>query len=179
MDEVEKLIERLKNEGVRARRIATEQLGEKRDARAVPALVEALKDEDLYIQWSAAWSLGKIGDASAVPALIGVLGDRNRNVRYYASLALGKIVEKCETIEDLKKFEEMFEEFLSTLKEGYHDKKIIIDVQTKVAKWTSRIAKKKDNLIPERDLLLTDKPKPPKKGNGVYQTLKRNTTLRN
>ena len=172
MDEVEKLIEQLKCEDDETRRNAAKRLANIKDKRAVPALCGALQKGDDKVRYWAAATLGQIGDASAVPALIGMLGDRNGNARFYASWALRLIINRCETVEDFEKVEEGIVKGSAALRKGSVDKCILIGVQIEIATLTRKIAGKKDELAPKRDLLLTDKPKSPKKGKGIYRTLK-------
>ena len=91
MDEVERLIELLRNPDIYVRWKAATQLEEMKDARATPSLIKALKDENHYVRCSAASALGKIKDSSAVPALIEALKDKNGSVIVHASDALGEI----------------------------------------------------------------------------------------
>ena len=107
---------------------------------------------------------------SAVPALIEALKEEDVYGRAVATKVLVNIVEKCKTTEDLEKVEKGIEQGSAVLRKGRVDKGILIDVQITIAKLTREIAKKKDELAPKRDLLLDDKPKPPKKGRGVYHT---------
>ena len=164
------LIERLKDEDVTVRWRAAEALGKIGDASAVPALIKTLKDENRDVRKAATRALGVMEDLSAVPYLIGALKDKDRMVRFKVRWALGRIVDKCKTTEDFEKVEKGIDEGSAVLRKGRVDKGILIDAQIKIAELTRKIAKKKDELAPKRDLLLTDKPKPPKKGRGVYQT---------
>ncbi len=154
------LIEALKDENECLREDAAWALG-KIGKSAVPALIEALKDKDRVVRKNAARALGEIGDASAVPALIGALTDVD--VRMRAAWALGKIAEGCETIEELEKVEKDVGEGSAALRKE-RNKGIRIDAQIRIARVVSEIAQKKDELAPERDLLLEGRPRPPKKG---------------
>jgi len=135
----------------------------------VEELIEQLKSEDVQTRRDAADRLGEIKDKRAVPALIEVWKDEDVGVRNQATWALVYIVEKCETIEDFEKVEKGIDEGSVLLRKGRPDKTMLINVQIHVARLTREITKKKDKLAPKRDLLLGDKPKPPKKGRGVYQ----------
>ncbi len=170
------LIERLKDKDMEMRLRTAQALGEIGDASAVPSLVKSLKDKFWEVRKYVVQALGEIGDASAVPHLIEVLGDRNKYVREYGALALKEIVGRCKTIENFEEVEKGIEKGSVALRKGRPDKTMLITLQIKIAKLTSEIAKKKDELAPTKDLLLDDKPKPPKKGRGVYRTL--NRTLR-
>ncbi len=203
MDEVEELIEQLKSKDDEARANAAYRLGKITDKRAVPALSKALNDEDKYVRYNAARALGQIGDASAVPPLIERLKDEDVNVRLYAPIALRKIgdasavpalietlkdkdggvrmnanraleqiVENCKTVEDFEGFEEGIAKGSVALRRE-KDRDVRIDAQIEIAKLTRAIAERKDELAPKKDLLLDDKPKPPKKGRGIYHTARR------
>ena len=90
-DEVDTLIQKLKDKNWRVQQRAAEALGEIKDARAVEPLIAALKDENLDIRWRAADALGEIKDARAVEHLIAVLKNEDWNIRRHAADALGKI----------------------------------------------------------------------------------------
>ncbi len=60
-------IMRARRDGMR--RNACIVLGNRRDARAVPALAAALSDPDPTVRGQAAWALGQIGDARAIQVL--------------------------------------------------------------------------------------------------------------
>lgn len=170
------LIEALKNDAhMKARRDAAWALGTISDASAVPALIEALKDENTEVKIFVAWALGIIGDPSGVQGLMETLKDKDEDLQENAADALGKIVKKCETIKELEKVEKGVDEGSVALRKGSSDKTILINAQIEIAKLTSLIAEKKDKLAPKKDLLLDDKPKPPKKGRKVYRAF---TTLR-
>ncbi len=92
-EEVERLIERLKDEDVLARSDAAEALGQigPEAAPAVEALVEALKDEAAGVRLHAAMALGGIGPeaAPAVEGLIETLQDEDAGVRLSAAELVG------------------------------------------------------------------------------------------
>ena len=168
MDEVEDLIEQLKSKDNVTRGSAAFKLGKLNDKRAVPALIEAIMDEDWYVREQAVEGVENIGKP-AVPALIEALRNERSIVQEFAAGNLRWIAEKCETMEELGKIEKQLEEYLVVLKKERPDKTTLINAQMTIAKLTRIIAKKKNKLAPKKDLLLDDKPKPPKKGRGVYQ----------
>ena len=90
-DEVDMLIQRLKDKNEGVRRMAAVALGEIKDTRAVEPLIAALKDNDRSVRWSAAEALGNIKDARAVEPLIAALKDDDIGVRREAAGALEKI----------------------------------------------------------------------------------------
>ncbi len=144
---------------------------------AVLVLCEVLKGRDLDKQKDAAWALGEIREPSAVPALCEALKDENRDLRWISAKALELIVVGCETIEDFEKVEKEIDEGSAALRKE-KDRDVRITAQIEIASLTREIAKRKDELAPERDLLLDNKPKPPKKGRGTYNILSRTRALR-
>ncbi len=178
MGEVEELIKKLKSKRTKTRENAAYQLGKIKDRMVVPALIEVLKDETKTVEWMAAAALRKIGDASAVPVLIGALKDENMHVRFWAAMTLDKVVRECKTIEEAENVEKGIEGSLAALRKERVDKGVLIDAQIKVAKLTREIAEKKDELASKRDLLLDDKPRPPKKGGGMYQEFRKDPQRR-
>ena len=75
----------------RARQSAVTALGERGDARAVPALLDALKDESSHVRWSAVRALSAIDDNKVVPGLLTALRDEDATVIDAAAEALGRI----------------------------------------------------------------------------------------
>ena len=140
--------------------------------------IEQLKSENIAARIRAAERLDEIEDKRAVPALIRALKDKGKWVRWGAAQVLENIVGTCETIEELEEVEKGIGEGSVALRKEGIDKGTLINIQIKLAKLTRKIAKKKDELAPKRDLLLTDKPKPPKKGKGIYRTVGRTVHLR-
>ncbi len=91
-DEVDDLIEALKDEDSGVRYQAAEALGETGDARAVDPLIKALKDEDQLVREYAAEALGEIGDPRAIePLTYMASNDAESWLRKKAARALEKI----------------------------------------------------------------------------------------
>ena len=145
MDEVERLIAQLKSNDSDAKSDAAYRLGEIRSERAVHALIEALGDEKYIAREFAAGALRRI---------LGILGS-------------------CMSVTHLEEAEKKIYEGSAALRKRCIDKTPLVNAQIQIAKLLRRIAEEKNELAPKRDLLLTDKPKPPKKGKGVYRTLQR------
>lgn len=93
-DEVERLINDLKDESWQIRWYAAQALGEIKNPRAVEPLAVALKDKNVYVRAMAAWALGEIKDRRAVKPLIDALSDQIKDVRKKAALALQEITGK-------------------------------------------------------------------------------------
>jgi len=136
----------------------------------IDRVIEKLKSNKPISREAARIRLHHITDKKAVSALIKALKDKDGEVLLYVNLALENIAEKCETLEELEKVERDIDNGLARLKKKHVDRRELIDVHIKIAKLTRKIAKKKDEITTKRDLLLDDKPKPPKKGRGVYRT---------
>jgi hypothetical protein len=98
MDEVDRLLEALRDESSYSRLRAAVALRQIRDARVVEPLVKVLKDQDSDVRRVATVALGEIGDARAVEPLIEVLKDEYSHVRYEVALALGKVQKQLSTI---------------------------------------------------------------------------------
>ncbi len=179
LDAVPALIGALISGKTELRITAVTALGHIGDASAVPALAEALKDENDDVQIRAVISLLGIGDSSVVPVLIAALDYGDPALRFHVSRGLESIVRKCETMEEVERIESQIEEFSAASREKHADEGTLADVQMQAARVIGAIAKKKNEFAPKKDLLLDDKPKPPKKGRGIYQTVRRSTTLRN
>ena len=93
-DEVDTLIQKLKDNDKYVRRYAAEALGNIEDARKVEPLIAALKDKDSFVRWKAVEALWDIKDARAVEPLIAALKDKDKNVRCGAAYALGETGDK-------------------------------------------------------------------------------------
>ena len=91
VDEINQLINQLKNENWRMRYEAVQALGKIKDPRAVEPLITTLKDKSWPVRYEAAEALGKIKDPRAVESLITALKDRYWPVQRGAAQALGKI----------------------------------------------------------------------------------------
>lgn len=86
------LLEKLKDEQPFIRGSAAETLGAKKSKRAIGQLIDALlKDNHPYVRGKAAEALGKLKDVRAVDSLIYALYDNNPFVREKAIEALGVI----------------------------------------------------------------------------------------
>jgi len=173
MDEVERLIKRLKDTDSVVRADAAEALG-KIGKPAVPALIEALKDEDSNMRLWAAITLSSIGQP-AIPALIEALEDTNFFVRSNAARALGGILNKCETIEAVNEFETHLQDGMNSVRKQWK-KGVTTEFGLQISKLQIAAARKRDELAPKRDILLDEVPKPPKKGE-IYQQMR--GTVRN
>jgi len=88
-DQIEILIQKLKDENAFIRIDAIDQLGQMKDKRAVPFLIEALKDESPDVRGAAARALAEIKDTRVLEPLIEVLlKNNNEGVSFEAVQAL-------------------------------------------------------------------------------------------
>jgi len=141
-------------------------------AKVVPKLIEALKDKDRVMRERVCNALGWIGEPSAVPALIYSLKDENDFVQGKASKALENIFQDCKTREKLESFEKGLQEGYALLrKESIGGK--IGKSETELSKLMKLTAMKKNELAPDKSILLSGIPKPPKPGKGVYRTARK------
>jgi len=90
-DKVVTLIQWLKDKDRSVRQMAAEQLGERKEVRAVAPLITALKDNNRTVRQSAAEALGEIKDARSIEPLVVALKDNHKSVRWSAAGALGEI----------------------------------------------------------------------------------------
>ena len=94
-DEVERLINDLKDPSWQIRWYAASALGEMKETRAVEPLIATLKnDNNGYVRAMAAWALGQIKDRRAVEPLIAAITDESSDVRKRSPLALKQITGK-------------------------------------------------------------------------------------
>jgi HEAT repeat protein len=94
-DNLDSLIEALKNDDANIRWEAARALGAMRDPRTVDPLLEALSDPDPDVRRKAALALAKTRDRRAVAALKSCSeNDENQVVRWAASWSLGRFQER-------------------------------------------------------------------------------------
>jgi hypothetical protein len=146
---------------------------------AIPALVKALFDEEGDVQWNAREALEKAtanpkSRDAALSALAKAVSDENPCASKNAANALMGSIEKHAPMESLSKLEAHFRECHRALKikcrYGRDGKMQLAGVLYPML--FNRIAKKRDELAPKRDILLDDIPKAPKKGE-VFRELRR------
>ena len=88
--DIQSLINVLKNEDYNIREGAAKALGEKKDPRAIEALISAFTDEYSEVGDEASYSLGRIGDPAIEPLIIAIKDEESR-IRGLAAQALGEI----------------------------------------------------------------------------------------
>ncbi|MFW5996431.1 MAG: HEAT repeat domain-containing protein [Lentisphaeria bacterium] len=91
----------LNNGNPEIRKRAVEELGERKDDRAVQPLIEALESFYWFVREKAADALGQVRDSDAIPALTERLKDPYWRVREASARALGNIGDP-KTIPDIK-----------------------------------------------------------------------------
>jgi vesicle coat complex subunit len=145
---------------------------------AIPALEKALSDKEPYVREKAANALSRAATDGtditiAVPALAKMLSDSDAEARAGAISALGNVVEKCPSLERLGWIEAKLRESRALKREERQRKEEFARVGVRLSKLTNQIAKKKNSLAADRDIMLADIPKPPKGGTGIYQLTRR------
>jgi hypothetical protein len=168
MDRAETLISLLKTGSEYVRQDAAKVLGEMKDPRAIPALIGAL-DDTSYARFAAQLALFQIG-VPAVPALVGRLNHANPTTRLLAAGALAEILGACDA-GALAEFEKRFEEGARSSADS-STRANAGTAMPELVRFKNGIAKKRNELAAQRDVLLSDIPKPPKKGS-VFQTTRR------
>jgi len=140
----------------------------------VEELIAKLKGSDQKIRGDAAFALEKIKNPRAVPELVEVyLKDEDENVRKGAAWALRMIrdsVERCESTEHLAEFEQKLEEGFRKLKRSRKQENA--EAGLEVAKLRMMAAKRRIELASDIGILLSEKPKPPKSGKGIYRAIR-------
>jgi hypothetical protein len=164
------LIGALEHESWEVRMWSVRALGEMKDERAVMPLICALKDNSWPVR-NEAGVLIEMGDTVVMP-LICALEDENLNLRGEAAWLLEKLFNKYKKVEEVQKFEDNLIEGLARLKKKCRDKREVKKIKFHVAKWRMKAAEKKNELAGKKDILLPDKPKPPKKGQ-MFNRLRR------
>jgi HEAT repeat protein len=146
---------------------------------AVPALAEAVFAGDKDVHEIAAEALDaaianeKSRDA-ALSALVKKLSDMDASVWRMDARTFGEFIERCASVEALGAMAAKLQESYSVLKEKcrYGKEQEPIGTGFRFYRLMVRIADKKNALASQHDILLDEKPKPPKKG-GVYQEIRR------
>jgi len=113
-------------------------------------------------------ALGDIGDPHSFCELAKYLMDSSLNS--HAIFALEKTVAKCSNIGQLSGFDIELDRLLKSLTDEKAGSSESAKVRICLAELRCVIAKRKNELASNRDLLLDDVPKPPKKG-GMFRTL--------
>jgi HEAT repeat protein len=147
-------------------------------SEAVRPLIDALNNEEPNVRLLAAWALGKLNDERAVLPLIFTLEDEtDLNVQNFVEGSFEDMLEACKSFDDIQKLENKLNESLKILKKGNKDKGKIMKAKFEIAKLKMKIAEKKNELAGKKDILLPDKPKPPKKGQ-LFKVMQRKIRIR-
>jgi len=135
---------------------------------AVPSLLEALKDKDRETRSDAAYILASLQEHSALPVLFSMLKDSDYHVQKTAIEGLNAFVYNCKSGEQIEELTKKIEDCLRNSRKmiaNLHKSKSGFDFE----KLSNAIAKKRNELAQDKGILLTDIPKPPKKGR-VYRS---------
>lgn len=109
LSDVDKLIQKLKDEDGHVRLDAVRELGKTKDSHAVEPLIIALSDREDYVRWNAAESLGFIKDTRSIDSLIKALNDKHPLVKQDALAALRQFSDE-RAIKAVAKYEEEYKE---------------------------------------------------------------------
>jgi HEAT repeat protein len=167
-----RLIENFKKGRSYGQHIA-EAIGTIGDGALVPSLIEALRHTDSSVRKGAIYTLGEIGNPSIISMLIKAIDDEDEYVAAMALYAVERFferhtsteyLEKFSSSEEIKKIEDEWVEPLANLKKVCKDKAVIRRIKFLIAKLKLKTAEMKNKLAEKKDILLSDIPKPPKKG---------------
>jgi HEAT repeat protein len=163
------LIDLLQDEEKEMRYDAALILGAIGSTSAIPTLTYVLKNEEIL--WnSAIEALGYIGDFSTVPVLMETMNRKHFEVP--SANALKRVIKKCKNPSELIDLEDRLTASLGKLRKRCQDKREAKKAVLKVAELKMEIADRKNELAGKKDILLPDKPKPPKKGQ-MFNQLRR------
>ncbi len=96
--------------------------------------------------------------------LTGMLMSEIGTNRAYARWEFDRVLEICKTIEDFEAVERGIVEGSKKFRKGPRTDIIEINARVEIAKLLKKVAEKKNDLAPKKDLLLPDTIKAPKKG---------------
>jgi len=139
--------------------------------KIIPELISMMKiDTDAYPIIKA---LGVIGSPKAILSLVGMLANKENAVRVDSHEALVRIIDKCESAKKLKVVEKRLVRGFASLLEKHTKANETQFFHMKFAQLMNAIAKQRDMLAVDKGILLDDKPKPPKRKQGMYRVLAR------
>jgi len=178
-------IRKLKDKDINARWYAVGTLGDivYKNPRnpiiteAVLALVNALDDKESGIRRKAAWALvnTRIENLRTfdviVPALIHALNDEDSCLRGHVTEELGIILEKCQTPGQLSEFEKALDESFHSMMKRSQDKHENT-AMFGIGMLKTALAKRKNELVHDKGIILDGIPKPPKSDKGIYRALR-------
>jgi hypothetical protein len=128
-----------------------------------------LRSEFVELRRRYAIALVKSKDPSAVPLLVEELENKEKD-KYAIVIPLEQALKDCKSAADIREFEDGLKVGVGVVKKRF-GKDRVAEVQFIVLQFMLRAAKKKDELAQDKGILLTDIPKPPKKG-GIYRLRK-------
>jgi len=128
-----------------------------------------LRSEFAELRRRYAIALSKSKDPSAVPLLVEELANKGKD-KHAIVIPLRHVLEDCKSAADINGFEDRLRVGMGLVKKRF-GKDGMAEVQFIVSQFLCAAAKKKNELASDKGILLTDIPKPPKKG-GVYRLRK-------
>jgi len=137
---------------------------------AIPHLINALKNMKFTLWDPVARIIGEIGDHSVSSSLVMMLMDKTPGVRERVKATFGYILDKCDNCQQLDEFQKELNNVFKNLTKKSHDREAIRDVGNMISSLIIKIAQKRNPLLEDKGILLSDIPKPPKRGT-IYRTL--------
>jgi len=142
---------------------------------SVAPLVAKLIDADPDVRKRIVNTLGWTFDANAVPALINALNDPDEKVRSQAVFNIENISRNLHLMErtlsiSLDEFEAKLDECYSNLKNLQTERKQ--EIGSCFATLKNAVALRRNLQSPDKGILLTEKPRPPKSGKGIYRAMR-------
>jgi hypothetical protein len=143
---------------------------------AMPSLAHAVCDFHTDVSVAAAETLmnaaaRKETRGAAISALVGALGDQKLIMHITPAHVLEKILEKCDSGESLDARAAELRKGYAAIrrKPGFRKTGAFVRMRERIFELMSDIARKKNELAAKRDILLDEKPKPPKAGTNYQQ----------
>jgi len=162
------LIEALEDPDPVIRGLAIKSLFKTRVFSAVPSIAARLLDKNENVRVTAVENLFEFSNISAVPWLLKATSDRNIVVMHNAFVLLEGICKSCKTHEEIADYEKLIKDFLRERRE----KPDLAKPSPRVIMLMSVLAKRRDELASQRDIILGEIPKPPKRGT-IYRQMER------
>jgi hypothetical protein len=144
---------------------------------AISALAAALSDADMRVQGSASSALQiAVADVNSCHAALSELVESFSygTGRWRAAMALEGSIGKCPSLEAVDAAEARLREEYDALKQKrwYGKEAELARIGVSFSRLINETAKRRDALAANRDIMLDDKPKPPKQG-PMYQKIRR------
>jgi HEAT repeat protein len=195
MVKISKVLRQLKDGDYYVKKAALKRLGEFKDERAVSALIGIIMEKSRYssvVEFekpkvlkrypldcdfpedfldTAMESLLRIG-SHAIPLLFERYMEMDSYAQERSEYIMSRVMDECGDFKNLHVFEKHLEQGLERIKKRKKQNADQARAQSLIAKLRIVLEDRKNKLASGRDLLLHEKPKPPKKSR-MYQQLRR------